>query len=361
MERERIAVIDDHEGTRYVIRRLLESNGYEVVEGATGEEALRLAAHDPALMLLDIHLPDLLGTEVARRIKLDEATRSIPILHLSASSVTEIDRARGLESGADAYLPEPVDPALLLATVKALLRARRAEQVARRAVKMVDDFVAIASHDVKGALHAVQFSMQTQLKMLQGGNVDAAKVAERLERCLDELKRTVSLLEHLLDASQLQAGSITVHLEKIDLAALVLEVVGRWEEPARRAGSEIVVDRRAHVVGRFDSGRVAQILDNLLSNATKYGAGKPIRVSVNAAHGRAQIAVSDEGPGIAREDQQRIFERFARGTAAPAGQGSYGLGLWIARQIAVAHGGTLSLQSAPGAGASFMLTLPVEQ
>jgi two-component system, sensor histidine kinase and response regulator len=359
MKRERIAVIDDHEGTRYSLRRVLESNGYEVVEGATGAEALRLAALDPALMLLDVHLPDLLGTEVARRIKRDEATSSIPILHLSASSVTEIDRASGLESGADAYLTEPVDPALLLATVKALLRARHAEQVARRAVKTVDDFVAIASHDVKGALHAVQFSLRTQIKMLQDGNAEGPKVAERLERCLAELNRTVSLLDHLLDASQLQAGSITLHLEEIDLDELVSEVVGRWEEPARRGGSEIVVDRRSRVVGRFDSGRVAQILDNLLSNATKYGAGKPIRVSLSAAEGRAEIAVSDQGPGIAREEQQRIFERFARGTSTPAGAGSYGLGLWIARQMALAHGGTLSVQSARGAGSSFTLTLPL--
>jgi two-component system, sensor histidine kinase and response regulator len=361
MERECIAVVDDHEGTRYSLRRLLEANGYEVVEGATGQEALRLAADHPALMLLDIHLPDLLGTEVARRLKRDEATSSIAILHLSASSVTEIDRASGLESGADAYFTEPVEPALLLATVKALLRARRAEQVARRAVETVDDFVAIASHDVKGALHAVQFSLRTQLNMLQGGNTEPPRLAERLERCLDELTRTISLLEHLLDASQLQAGRITLHLDEIDLDELVSEVVGRWEEPARRAGSEIVLDRRPRVIGRFDSGRVAQILDNLLSNATKYGAGKPIRVSISAAQGRAQIAVSDQGPGVSRDDQQRIFERFARGTSTPSAPGSYGLGLWIARQMALAHGGTLSLQSAPGAGASFTLTLPLQQ
>jgi signal transduction histidine kinase len=359
MERERIAVIDDHEGTRYSVRRLLESAGYEVVEGACGEDALRLAAEQPSLILLDIHLPDLLGTEVARRIKRDEATSSIPILHLSASSVTEMDRASGLESGADAYLTEPVEPALLLATVKALLRARRAEHVARRALGVVDDFVAIASHDVKGALHAVQFNLRTQLHTLESGRADAAKLGDRLERCLAEVNRTVGLLEHLLDASQLQAGRITLRLENVDLDSIVAEVVGRWEEAARRAGSEIIVDQRAKIVGRFDSARVGQILDNLLSNAMKYGAGRPIRVSLSAAQGRAQIVVTDEGPGIAPDEQQRIFERFERG-ASNAAPGSYGLGLWIARQVAVVHGGTLSLRSAPGAGSSFTLTLPLK-
>src|SRR4051812_29219196 len=114
-----IAGIDDTEGTRFALRRTLENAGYQGLEAGTGTEGLRLARSQPQLIILDIHLPDLLGTEVARRIKADPATREIPVLHLSASSVTEQDRAAGLDSGADAYLTEPVEPQLLLATVRA--------------------------------------------------------------------------------------------------------------------------------------------------------------------------------------------------------------------------------------------------
>ncbi|HEY6908558.1 MAG TPA: response regulator transcription factor, partial [Myxococcales bacterium] len=170
---ERIAIVDDTEGTRFALRRTLEAAGFEVVEGACGEDALRLSREQPDLMVLDVHLPDLPGPEVARRIKADPQTRAIPILHLSASYTEESDRAFGLESGADAYLTEPVDPALLLATIHALLRAHAAERVTERALRTRDEFLSLVSHDMRGQLQAVRLGMEAQLLRAQSRTVDS--------------------------------------------------------------------------------------------------------------------------------------------------------------------------------------------
>src|SRR5438552_13700047 len=127
----KILIVDDAEGSRYVLTRMLQRARYEVREAATGLEALRLAAENPDLVILDINLPDLNGREVCRRLKADPATASIPVLHLSASFVESENRAEGLESGADGYLTYPVEPRELIANIEALLRARRAEREAR--------------------------------------------------------------------------------------------------------------------------------------------------------------------------------------------------------------------------------------
>jgi len=130
---EWVLVVDDNVAGRYAVSRMLRRGGYAVREAGTGREALALAAERPRLVLLDVHLPDLDGHEVCRRLRADPATRDLPILQMSASFVKGSDRARGLTGGADAYLVEPIEPEELLATVSTLLRLRDAERRARAA------------------------------------------------------------------------------------------------------------------------------------------------------------------------------------------------------------------------------------
>ncbi|MBE9158007.1 response regulator [Nodosilinea sp. LEGE 06152] len=128
---ETILHIDDNEANRYIVRRILQNAGFAVVEAATGSAGLEaIAHHQPALVILDVKLPDLNGFEVCRQIKSDPQTRFIPVLHLSASFVKSQDKAEGLDSGADGYLAQPVEPIELLATVRSLFRIRQAEELA---------------------------------------------------------------------------------------------------------------------------------------------------------------------------------------------------------------------------------------
>lgn len=147
--KNKILVVDDTEATRYAVARTLKASGYDTVEAANGEEALRLVLSEkPDLVTLDIHLPDILGFEVCRRIKANPLTAHIPVLQVSASYVTSKDRIHGLEGGADSYLTHPFEPAVLLATVKALLRSRKliedlhlSEELFRVALKNAPIFI----------------------------------------------------------------------------------------------------------------------------------------------------------------------------------------------------------------------------
>ncbi len=352
-----IAVVDDTPGTRFALRRTLEKAGYAVVEGATGADALRLATTQPSLMVLDVHLPDLLGTEVVRKLKADPATRSIPVLQLSASFTEETDRAVGLEAGADAYLTEPVATELLLATIHALLRSREAERLAERALETRDRFLSIASHDMRSLLHALRLTLESHFARAQSRSYDPEGLARMIRRSVDDVRRMTRLVEDLLDRSQLQAGKLALQVVPSDLAVLVGKIVQGFAEEAGETGSVIELEAPEPVPGQFDAVRIGQIVGNLLSNAVKYGAGKPIRVSVRRSGDRAEIAVADQGAGIDEAEQQRIFDRFERGE--PARPGSYGLGLWIVRELLRLHGGSISVRSSVDAGTTFTVTLPL--
>jgi CheY-like chemotaxis protein len=125
MERRQVLIVDDYPGALYLRSRILSDAGYEVIEASTGTDALDIAkARKPALILLDINLPDISGVEVCEQLKRDPATSSIPIIHITGAWISEEARQRGLASGASAYLIEPVDDVLLLKTVVGLIESQ---------------------------------------------------------------------------------------------------------------------------------------------------------------------------------------------------------------------------------------------
>jgi two-component system, NtrC family, sensor kinase len=123
--------VDDREENRYIISKILRRSGFQVIEGRTGREALELASQQPDLIILDVRLPDMIGYEVSKRLKSNPATSSIPIIHLSASFITNESKVQALDSGADQFLTQPVEAPVLIASVKALLRMRTAEAISR--------------------------------------------------------------------------------------------------------------------------------------------------------------------------------------------------------------------------------------
>src|SRR6476620_7827143 len=131
-----ILVVDDNEAERYFVSRVLSKAGFAVREASTGQDALRAVEADlPALITLDIRLPDLNGMAICRRLKGNPATRDVPVLHISASLTSPENKAEGLEGGADGYLTHPVDPSELVATVRSLLRGRQTEVQVRAAAR----------------------------------------------------------------------------------------------------------------------------------------------------------------------------------------------------------------------------------
>ena len=231
---------------------------------------------------------------------------------------------------------------------------------AREAVRVRDEFLSIASHELRTPLTPLQLHVQDMVRRAAGDGpqLSAARLAAKLDTVARQVNRLQSLVENLLDISRITQHRLKVEYEEIDLAELVREVCGRFARSAEHAEVALAIDAPDPVPGAWDRLRVDQIVSNLVSNAIKFGAGKPVNVRVRAQDGVATVIVQDRGIGIAAEDQARIFERFER--AVPTRHyGGFGLGLWIVRQIIEALGGTIEVESEIGAGSRFTVALPV--
>lgn len=180
----------------------------------------------------------------------------------------------------------------------------------------------------------------------------------RLESVRRHAGRLTELINDLLDVSRLSIGAPLLVRSELQLATVVRRVVASFREQAKRAGSELFVQVDEDVTGSWDGARLEQVLASLVANALKFGAGRPIRVTVGRGGAGARVTVRDHGIGIERDAQQRIFGKFVRAVSAQH-YGGFGLGLFIARQLVEAHGGTLAVESSPGEGAVFTVELPV--
>jgi two-component system, LuxR family, sensor kinase FixL len=185
---------------------------------------------------------------------------------------------------------------------------------------------------------------------LMGGKLDALE---------QQTRRIAILADELLDVSRMRLGGLELHLKPLDLAEVARKAVSHFQDELERSGSAITVAAGAPVPGDWDPLRIEQVLIKLVANAIKFGQGKPITVTVEETSDTARVAVSDGGIGIAPEHQERVFDRFER--AVPFQIGGLGLGLYIAREIVEAHGGTIRVQSAPGSGSTFTVELPRER
>jgi signal transduction histidine kinase len=278
-------------------------------------------------------------------------------LFLWTSPVPEV--AAGALLGALVFVPVASVIAALGALVRAGLQEREtaALQLAE-AVRSRDEFISTASHELKTPLTSLLLVAQQLSRRPRGATGEDPSVPRHLQSVQRQVSRLTLLVNNLLDVSRIRSGRMYLALEEVDLLRAVEEVLAQFEDEIGRTGSSVTVQASGPVVGRWDRFRVEQIVTNLLSNAVKYGAGTPIAIAVRRDPDGAVLTVANGGAGIAPEDQDRIFERFARGPHGNA-PGGFGVGLWIVREIVTALGGTVRVASAPDQGATFTVALPV--
>jgi PAS domain S-box-containing protein len=226
---------------------------------------------------------------------------------------------------------------------------------AQEALGLRDEFLSVASHELRTPLVALQLqleSLETQTTTFD------PKVQAKLSRARRNAIRLADLITTLLDVSRIAEGRLTLNIRKADLGDLVREVVDRLEETATAAKNVVVVSGEPVLIAPCDPLRVGQVLSNLLANAFKYAAGTPVDVHLGRAGEFAVLTVEDRGPGIPETQLERIFDRFER-AASMRNYPGMGLGLYVAREIVVAHGGSISAHNREGGGATVEIRLPV--
>ncbi|PTL82915.1 ATP-binding sensor histidine kinase [Vitiosangium sp. GDMCC 1.1324] len=226
------------------------------------------------------------------------------------------------------------------------------------AIRVRDEFLSVASHELNTPLTSLTLALQSLLRALQMGRlVEPQDLKRQLERALQQGARLSRLNRALLDVSLLHSGRLPLELRDVDLGAVVRETVEHFAPELTRARCPISIQEDTRAVGVWDRTRLGQIVANLLSNAIKFGAGRPIELRVEKQDGRARLTVTDHGIGIEPSQRARIFGRFER-AVSERHYGGLGLGLYISRGIAEAHGGNIQVESQPGEGATFTVELP---
>jgi PAS domain S-box-containing protein len=226
----------------------------------------------------------------------------------------------------------------------------------QEAIRLRDEFLSIAAHELKTPVTALQLQLQGLRREMASLE---PKHEARLERALRSTGRLSHLVETLLDVSRISTGRLTLHPERIDLVATVRDLAERLRDAAASADCQLLVQEAQPIEGTWDRLRIEQVVTNLLSNSFKYAAGHPIEISMAREGTEVLLVITDKGPGLPEKDMPRLFGRFER--AAPMSHyGGLGLGLYVSREIVEAHGGIISADNLPEGGARFTIRMPTD-
>jgi PAS domain S-box-containing protein len=251
-------------------------------------------------------------------------------------------------------------PSYTVSVVQDVTDRKRAEDELRDAIRARDEFLSIASHELKTPITPLELQLTSVLGLVRArrhGEVPPEKLQSKLEMAVRQIDRLTALIDSMLDVTRITSGRMSIAQRRVDLSECARAVVARSTELLARARCTLQLSAERPVIGFWDPIAMETVLSNLLSNATKFGVGQPIEITIQQDGPLARVVVRDHGIGIASEEQTRIFQRFER--AVPTRHyGGFGIGLWAARQIIEAHGGTVQVVSEPSCGSTFTVELP---
>jgi signal transduction histidine kinase len=229
------------------------------------------------------------------------------------------------------------------------------------ALQARDEFLSMAAHELRTPITPLNLQMQLFIKMYKDGTISSVPT-ERLIRLLQtsqtQVVRLSRLVGELVEVSRIKAERLDLKPEKIELVALVEDVLVSFTEEIKRTSCEVHLHAPKRILGEWDPFRLEQVVINLLTNALKYGPGKPIEIVIDSDERHARLTIRDHGIGVDEADHARIFERFERASSSQH-YGGLGLGLYIASKIVRLHGGDIRVESRLGEGAKFIVELPL--
>ncbi len=352
-KKKRILIVDDTVDTVELLKKRFRAEGYDTAEAYDGEEALKqVAEYNPDLIVLDVMMPKLDGYEVCQRLKADENTRYIPILMLTAKSDVE-SKVRGLDIGADDYLPKPFDYKELSARVRSLLTIKAAheklvEEEKSGALEQMMDQVA---HEIRNPLTSIGgFARKVYGKLPEG---DPNK--KYMEMIINDVAILESMIKQLIELK-----TMAISFKKpTNINDLIMKALKLFEQEF----NEKAIDVQSELADNLplipaDEKLLKRALCNLIKNSIEAMAEgtKVLRIASRLSEGRIEILVSDTGKGIPTDKLKKIFDPFV--TSKVYGPG---LGLTFTYRIIQDHNGTISVESEPGKGTTFTISFPVKK
>lgn len=394
----RIVVVEDSRTQAERLRLLLEANGYEVITATDGQRGIEacLKLPRPAAVISDVVMPQMDGYELARRLKQDTRTSSIPLMLL-----TTLDHPKvvfdAVEAGADNFMSKPYSDEKLLARLKRTIDGSRptptgvlindeagpivvaasparlapvlysaledatfrASQLDRQRAQLEQ-----ANHHRQALMRVVAHELRTPLSTLsvrakldaiqQDQPSDPQSLASVVAR---NVSRMVRIIDDLVDANNIDLGTLTTELETVDLAEIVRSAVEevRLMTSTHRIELPALEPLKLHA----DPRRLEQVIVNFLTNAIKYSPDADVaRVDIESDEKNVRLAVVDQGIGLTESECRRVFERYFRAESGQQQAEGMGLGLHICKHIIELHGGQIGVDSTPGAGSTFWFKLP---
>jgi two-component system, sensor histidine kinase and response regulator len=365
-----ILIVDDIPENLFSLKKVLELNDFEVDTASSGEEALKkILKNSYFLIILDVQMQDMDGFEVAEAISGYSKTKDIPIIFLSAVNTNKKFITKGYEYGGIDYVTKPFDVDILILKVKTFYRLykqkkeltlmqetlREEIEIRKAAENKKDEFISIASHELKTPLTSIKGYVQLLERSLK--KYDDSIVCNYLKRTNLQLHKLQSLVNDLLDISKIDNGQIEFNKQPFEFTAMVRNAVDTIQQTHE---CKITLQKEVDATVFGDEMRLEQVIINFLTNAVKYSPDcNRVEVSIKADTDESVLlTVKDFGIGIPKELQGQIFNKYYRVEEASNKFQGLGIGLYISAEIIKRHNGYYGLRSEPGKGSEFFFSIP---
>ncbi|MEX0269825.1 response regulator [Leptolyngbyaceae cyanobacterium UHCC 1019] len=376
-----ILLVDDNATNLSILVQSLSAAGYKVRVAQDGESAIaQIPYAKPDLILLDVMMPGMDGFETCRRLKATPETQAIPVIFMTALSDV-FDKVKGFQVGAVDYITKPFEIEEALVRVNTHLAIQKlqnqlqtqTEQLQaeicdrQKAQEAVQVFLHAVSHDLRNPVTGGLMVLKSLQKEAEAQNGTVAVSRSILQRMVQSHDRQLALINSLLETHGNEMSGITLECQPVDLFALVTQIAIEWQPMLEQDKSVLQnqVSSNSPLVS-VDSNQLWRVYENLIANALKHNPpGITLTITaeldpVSQPSPMMRCTIQDDGIGIPPEQSASIFELYKRGTQARRTVG-LGLGLYLCRQIILAHGGQIGLASHPGNGSTFWFTLPLLQ
>jgi two-component system sensor histidine kinase/response regulator len=367
----KILVIDDEQGIRDGTRRILQSFkvdypfmdeqiDFQVLEAGSGTEGIELIDKEqPEILLLDNKLPDIQGVEVLEYVK----KKQYDIVVVMITSYASLELAvKATKDGAYDFIPKPFTPQEIRASIENITKQiflKRMTQTLNSTGKQIRfQFLSVLSHELKAPLNAVDGYLKMIRDRQLGENIESYN--EMIDRSIERIKGMRNLILDLLDLTKIESGKPVQKLEEVDVKKIVQLSIDTIRPYAIQKDVDVYLNNKESILMKADAGEIEIIMNNLVSNGVKYNkVGGRVDIFIEKLKDLIRITVSDTGIGMSEEDKMKIFDDFVRiknqNTRNITGSG---LGLSIVKKIVDMYHGTIEVQSSPGKGSSFIISLP---